>query len=215
MGSVLSRWLRLDDHERRILVVAGAAAGTGAIFRTPLGAALFSVEVLYRDDFESDAIVPSILASVTGYSIFTTIFGQGHLFATEAQYTVNVLGRLTDVEQFEEIIVKTGEGGRITRLKDIARIELGGKNYNIKSQLNAAPSAPLLIYQLPGANALDLAKQVRTTMKELSQAFPEGMTYKIPYDTTIFVEESIKEVYITLLQAAALVFLVLFIFSIL
>ncbi len=86
VGSIVSRWLKLDDHERRILVVAGAAAGTGAIFRTPLGAALFAVEVLYRDDFESDAIVPSIIASVTGYSIFTTVFGQGHLFITEETY---------------------------------------------------------------------------------------------------------------------------------
>ena len=128
------------------------------------------------------------------------------------QYTVNVLGRLTEIEQFEDIIIKTDEGGRITRLKDISRIELGGKSYDITSSLNGAPSASIAIYQLPGANALDLAKQVRSTMEGLSQAFPEGMAYKIPYDTTIFVEESIKEVYITLLQAAALVFLVLFIF---
>lgn len=86
IGSVLSRMMGLDDHERRILVVAGAAAGTGAIFRTPLGAALYSVEVLYRDDFESDAIVPSIIASVTGYSIFTTVYGPGHLFGTADAY---------------------------------------------------------------------------------------------------------------------------------
>ncbi|MGD8859241.1 MAG: chloride channel protein [Myxococcales bacterium] len=90
IGSALSRWLKLDDHERRILVVAGAAAGTGAIFRTPLGAALYAVEVLYRDDFESDAIVPSIIASVTGYSIFTTVFGQGHLFLTDESYPFHV-----------------------------------------------------------------------------------------------------------------------------
>jgi HAE1 family hydrophobic/amphiphilic exporter-1 len=128
------------------------------------------------------------------------------------QYTVNVLGRLTEIEQFEDIIIKTDEGGRITRLKDISRIELGGKSYDLTSSLNGAPSASIAIYQLPGANALDLAKQVRSTMEALSQAFPEGMTYKIPYDTTIFVEESIKEVYVTLLQAAALVFMVLFIF---
>ena len=86
MGSTLSRIMRLEDHERRILVVAGAAAGTGAIFRTPLGAALYAVEVLYRDDFESDAIVPSIIASVTGYSIFTTVYGQGNLFGTAESY---------------------------------------------------------------------------------------------------------------------------------
>ncbi|MCG8554838.1 MAG: chloride channel protein [Proteobacteria bacterium] len=86
IGSLVSRFMKLNEQERRILVVAGAAAGTGAIFRTPLGAALYAVEVLYRDDFESDAIVPCILASVTGYSIFTAVFGQGHLFSTDAAY---------------------------------------------------------------------------------------------------------------------------------
>ena len=128
------------------------------------------------------------------------------------QYVVNVLGRLTEIEQFENLIVKTGEGGRITRLKDIARVELGGKSYDITSSLNGAPSASIGIYQLPGANALDLAAQVRKTMSELKQSFPEGIAYTVPYDTTIFVEQSIQEVYVTLFQAALLVFLVLFMF---
>lgn len=91
IGSLVSRMLRLDDQERRILLIAGAAAGISAIFRTPLGAALYAVEVLYRDDFETDAIVPSIIASVTGYSIFTTVFGQGHLFETEDSYVFHPL----------------------------------------------------------------------------------------------------------------------------
>ncbi|MEM7021545.1 MAG: multidrug efflux RND transporter permease subunit [Pseudomonadota bacterium] len=128
------------------------------------------------------------------------------------QLAVNVLGRLTDIEQFEQIIVKTGEGGAITRLEDVARIELGGKSYDLTSRLTGSPSASLAIYQLPGANALDVAKRVYDTMEDMSRLFPAGISYKVPYDTTIFVEESIKEVYITLFQAAALVFLVLFIF---
>ena len=128
------------------------------------------------------------------------------------QYTVNVLGRLTDIEQFEEIIIKTGEGGRITRLKDIARIDLGGKSYDLTSGLTGKPSASVLIYQLPGANALNVAKQLYATMEELQTYFPEGLQYTIPYDTTIFVEQSIREVFVTLFQAAGLVFLVLFIF---
>jgi HAE1 family hydrophobic/amphiphilic exporter-1 len=128
------------------------------------------------------------------------------------QFAVNVLGRLSDVEQFEQIIVKTGEGGRITRLEDVARIELGGKTYDITSRLNAAPSASILIYQLPGANALDVAKQIYTKMDEMARLFPEVLAYSIPYNTTIFVEQSIKEVFVTLFQAAALVFLVLFLF---
>jgi HAE1 family hydrophobic/amphiphilic exporter-1 len=128
------------------------------------------------------------------------------------QYTVNVLGRLTDIEQFEDIIIKTAEGGRITRLKDIARIDLGGKSYDLTSGLTGQPSASVLIYQLPGANALNVAGKVYTTMKERQTDFPEGLQYKIPYDTTIFVEQSIEEVFVTLFQAAGLVFLVLFIF---
>jgi HAE1 family hydrophobic/amphiphilic exporter-1 len=128
------------------------------------------------------------------------------------QYPVNVLGRLEDVEQFEDIIVKTGEGGRITRLGEVARIELGGKSYDITSRMSGAPSASIGVYQLPGANALDVATQVRAAMERLSRLFPQDMEYAVPYDTTIFVDESIKEVFVTLFQAATLVFLVLFIF---
>jgi HAE1 family hydrophobic/amphiphilic exporter-1 len=143
------------------------------------------------------------------------------------QFAVNVLGRLTEIEQFEEIIVKTGEGGRTTRLKDVARTELGGKTYDVKdvartelggktydvtSRLSGIPSAALAVYQLPGSNALDVSDQIRKALKEMSAFFPEGLAYKIPYDTTIFVDTAIKQVYITLLEAVALVFLVLFLF---
>jgi HAE1 family hydrophobic/amphiphilic exporter-1 len=128
------------------------------------------------------------------------------------QLSVNVLGRLTEIQQFEEIIVKSSEDGRIVRLKDVARIELGGKDYNLTSRLNGAPSASVVIYQLPGANALDMATNVRETMEDLAALFPEGMEYSIPYDTTLFVSTAIDEVYVTLFQAAGLVFLVLFIF---
>ncbi len=128
------------------------------------------------------------------------------------QYPVNVLGRLSEIEQFEQIIIKTGEGGALTRLKDVARVELGSKGYEITSRLNGAPSASIGVYQLPGANALDVASRTRAAMQELSSLFPEGVTYSVPYDTTVFVDQSIKEVYVTLFQAATLVFLVLFVF---
>jgi HAE1 family hydrophobic/amphiphilic exporter-1 len=128
------------------------------------------------------------------------------------QYAVNVLGRLTDVEQFEDIIIKTGEGGRITRLKDVARIDLGGKTYDITSRLNGAPSASIAVYQLPGSNALDVSNRVRVAMEEMSANFPEGLEYAVPYDTTMFVDASIKQVYVTLVEAVLLVFLVLFLF---
>ncbi|GAB4224967.1 MAG: multidrug efflux RND transporter permease subunit [Kiloniellaceae bacterium] len=128
------------------------------------------------------------------------------------QYTVNVLGRLGEVEQFEDIIIRYADDGGIIYLKDIARVELGGKSYDVNASLNGSPSAAVAVYQLPGANALEVATQVRAAMQELSGRFPTGMSYQIPYDTTIFVERSIEEVYITLFQAAGLVFLVLFLF---
>jgi hydrophobic/amphiphilic exporter-1 (mainly G- bacteria), HAE1 family len=128
------------------------------------------------------------------------------------QYTINVLGRLTDVKQFENIIVKTGTGGSITYLKDVARIDLGGKTYDITSTLSGSPSASIAIYQLPGANALDVADQVEALMEELSVNFPEGLQYKVSYDTTRFVAAAIDEVFVTLFQAGGLVFIVLFIF---
>lgn len=128
------------------------------------------------------------------------------------QYTINVLGRLTDIEQFEDMIIKTGEHGNITRLKDVARVDLGGKTYDISSNLTGAASASISVYQLPGANALEVADQVRAKMQELAENFPQGLEYKIPYDTTLFVSASIDEVFVTLYQAGALVFIVLFIF---
>jgi len=130
------------------------------------------------------------------------------------QYAVNVLGRLTDIEQFENIIIKTGEGGggRITTLSDVARIELGGKTYNITSRLSGAPSTSIAIYQLPGSNALEVSARIRAAMKEMSEYFPEGLEYEIPYDTTVFIDASINQVYITLAEAVVLVFIVLFLF---
>ncbi|MCG8596648.1 MAG: multidrug efflux RND transporter permease subunit [Kiloniellales bacterium] len=128
------------------------------------------------------------------------------------QLSVNVLGRLSEVGQFEDMIVKATDDGRIVRLRDVARVELGGQNYNMTSRINGAPSASILIYQLPGANALQVATDVRARMRELAALLPQGVAYSVPYDTTLFVDASITEVYITLFQASALVFLVLFIF---
>ena len=128
------------------------------------------------------------------------------------QLSVNVLGRLSEVEQFEDIIVKTSADGRIVRLRDVARVELGGQNYNLTSTLEGANSASVLIYQLPGANALQVATDVRAAMEEMATLFPQGVDYAIPYDTTLFVQASIDGVVMTLFQAGALVFLVLFIF---
>ena len=128
------------------------------------------------------------------------------------QYTVTTLGRLSDIEQFEQIIIKTGDDGRVTRLSEVARVELGAQNYDIYSQLDGNPAASLAIYQLPGANALNVAKQIRQAMDRLKQDFPQGMNYTVPFDTTKFEEAGINEVYETLFIAAVLVFCVIFLF---
>jgi len=127
------------------------------------------------------------------------------------QLTVNTLGRLTDVEQFEDIVVKT-EGARVTRLRNVARVELGGQVYDVFFQKNGKPSGGVAVFQLPGANALQVADQVRATMERLKPSFPEGLTYDIPFDTTRFVRQAIHEVYRTLFEAGALVLIVILLF---
>ena len=128
------------------------------------------------------------------------------------EYTINVQGRLSELSQFEDVIIKRGEGGRFTRLKDVARVELASQDYSLNIFLDNEQAAGMMIYQLPGANALDLAAAIKTKMEELSQVFPPGLEYEIPFDTTIFVESSIDEVIVTLFIAILLVFATIFIF---
>jgi HAE1 family hydrophobic/amphiphilic exporter-1 len=130
------------------------------------------------------------------------------------QYTVNVEGRLTDPAEFGNIIVKTdsANGGQITRVKDIARVELGAQTYSVASTLNGRPTAGIAIYQLPDANALNVATLVNAKMAEMAKTFPQGLTYTVPFDTTRFVNASIHEVYKTLLEAAVLVLIVILVF---
>jgi HAE1 family hydrophobic/amphiphilic exporter-1 len=128
------------------------------------------------------------------------------------QFTVTTLGRLANAEQFADVILKTTEGGRLTRISDVARIELGAREYGDSSQFNGKPAVAIGIYQLPGANALDVASQVQARLAELAKNFPEGMQYHIPFDTTTFVETAIDEVVVTLLIAVLLVFLTIFMF---
>ncbi|MDE0866416.1 MAG: multidrug efflux RND transporter permease subunit [Rubripirellula sp.] len=133
---------------------------------------------------------------------------------TAFQFSVNAKGRLTDVKEFEDIIIRTGEDGRALTVGDVGRVEMGGKNYTFNSKFNGAPSASVAIYQLPGANALTTAALVREKMQELRSGsnWREGVDYNIAFDTTLFVEASISEVYNTLFVAVALVVLVIFIF---
>ncbi len=130
------------------------------------------------------------------------------------QYTVNVEGRLANPTEFGNIVVKvdSSNGGQITRIKDIGRVELGAQTYSQVSRLNNQPSAGVAIFQLPNANALNVAQLVDARMKGLAKAFPQGLTYSIPFDTTIFVNASIHEVYKTLFEAAILVLIVILVF---
>lgn len=128
------------------------------------------------------------------------------------QYTVRTLGRLTDVEQFKNIIIKRGEGGRLLRVRDVARVELASRDYNWFVQLNGAPSVALAVYQQPGANALAIAEAVQAEMDRLAESFPEGVHYTIPYNTTRFINASIREVVETLLVALLLVIFTVYVF---
>lgn len=128
------------------------------------------------------------------------------------QYPVTATGRLSDAEQFESIIVKRGATGQLTYLRDVARVELGSKSYDSFSIRGGREAATVLIYQLPGANALQVARDVRTAIERLSKDFPPGMSYSIPFDTTKFVAAGVREVYRTLIEAGVLVLLVILLF---
>lgn len=128
------------------------------------------------------------------------------------QVTVNTLGRLSDEEQFGDIIVRTGADGQVTRLRDVARIEMGGDAYALRSLLDGEPAVALQIVQSPGANALDTAEAVRATVARLEGNFPAGLSARIAYDPTVFVRASLQTVATTLLEAILLVVVVVVLF---
>jgi multidrug efflux pump len=132
--------------------------------------------------------------------------------ATSFQMSINTQGRLVTEEEFENIIVRAGENGEITRVKDIARVELGSSQYALRSLLNNQPAVAIPIFQRPGSNAIDISNEVRGEMELLKKSFPEGMDYSIVYDPTIFVRGSIEAVVHTLFEALILVVLVVILF---
>lgn len=127
-------------------------------------------------------------------------------------YTIKTQGRLSDPEEFGNIIIRANPDGSYVRIKNIARVEMGSQNYEGVAKFNNDDTAFLIIYQQPDANAMSVAKNVKATMAELAAQMPEGIDYEIKFDTTKFIDQSIKEVVITLLQAVALVVLVVFLF---
>ncbi|WP_046004328.1 efflux RND transporter permease subunit [Pseudoalteromonas rubra] len=130
----------------------------------------------------------------------------------ELVYSVTAKGRLSTPEEFEAIIIRANPDGSTLRLKDVARVELGSKDYNFAGTFNGKEAVLLGVFLQPGANALDVANEVESVIAELRQQFPVGLDHGIPYDTTRFVEVSIREVLITLVEAMVLVFLVVYLF---
>jgi multidrug efflux pump len=128
------------------------------------------------------------------------------------QYTITTMGRLTDPDEFADMILKSDAQGNLVRLRDVARIELGAQGYDQTCQLDGKPSVALSIYQLPGSNALKIAERVRKKMDDLKARFPLGIDYAIVYDTTPFIHESIDEVFNTLRDAVVLVAIVVLVF---
>ncbi|HAT9089609.1 TPA: efflux RND transporter permease subunit [Legionella pneumophila subsp. pneumophila] len=139
------------------------------------------------------------------------------------QFTVNVPGQLSDPKEFENIIIKTidtppdqnssaSSSAQVVRIRDVGRVELGSESYNQLANLNGKPTAAIGIFQLPGANALDVAQEIRKAVAKMAKQFPPGLEYSIPFDTTVFVKASIEEVYKTLFEAGILVLIVIVVF---
>jgi hydrophobe/amphiphile efflux-1 (HAE1) family protein len=128
------------------------------------------------------------------------------------QLTISTQGRLLDEQQFAEIIIKQGSQGQVTRVRDVARVELAARDYSISSRLSGQPAAALVIWQLPGSNAIETSDAVRAKLEELKKYFPPGVDYRVIYDTTLFARESIRAVVHTLFEAILLVVLVVIVF---
>src|SRR3954470_17823336 len=140
-------------------------------------------------------------------------FGEEPMAGPQAfTYSVTTPGRLADPREFENIVVRSNQNGAALRLKDVPRVELGSQNYSTVPTLNGAPAVPIGVYLQPGANALDTANAVKATMDRLSQRFPDGLRYDIPFNTTRFIEVSVEEVVKTFIEAIALVVAVVFVF---
>ena len=139
--------------------------------------------------------------------------GEGpNLPGQQFTYTIRTEGRLSDPSQFENIVIRSNPDGSAVRLKDVARIELGAQEYRGQALYNGNPTAFLSINQLPSANAMEISKDIKAEMARLAKSFPDDVAFNVPFDTTDFIEESMREVVVTLFQAVALVILVVFLF---
>ncbi len=156
-----------------------------------------------------------VVAAIRGQNVQAAagVVGQSPgLAGVDLQLSINAQGRLQTEEEFGDIIVKTGADGAVTRLRDIGRIEMGAADYSLRSLLNNDPAVGMGVFQAPGSNALDISADVRATMAEIQKNMPEGVEFRIAYDPTQFVRASIRSVIHTLLEAVALVVVVVILF---
>lgn len=164
---------------------------------------------------ERGMIADEVIAAIRDQNVQVSagvIGGPPYGDSVKVQLPVNIQGRLETPEAFENIIIKRDENGVLTRLKDVARVELDAQSYALRSMLNNQQAVAVPIFAAPGSNALDISQDVRKTMKRLKESMPDGVDYSIVYDPTIFVKDSIKSVMRTLFEAVALVVLVVIIF---
>ena len=126
------------------------------------------------------------------------VLGQQPVQGLDITIPITTQGRLSSAKQFEDIVVRANANGSIIRLRDVARVSLEASSYSTESGINGENAAVLGIYMLPGANAMEVADNVKKAMEEISANFPEGMSYEIPFDMTTYISESIHEVYKTL-----------------
>ncbi|TWT73074.1 efflux RND transporter permease subunit [Allorhodopirellula solitaria] len=162
-----------------------------------------------------DLTAGDVIAAIRGQNaqVAAGVIGQPPIdTGSEFQLNVTTRGRLIETDEFGDIIVKRGENGRVTRLSDVARVELGAQDYSRLSYLDGKPAIAVLVYQRPGTNAVETAAQVKQTMEEMSETFPHGIGYEVAYNPTDFVEESIAEVFFTLLITTLFVVLTVFLF---
>ena len=138
------------------------------------------------------------------------VLGQQPVTGIDITIPITAQGRLSSASQFEEIVLRANPDGSLIRLRDVARVSLEAQSYNTESGINDGNAAVLAIYMLPGANAMEVAENVKKAMEEMSKTFPEGLKYEIPFDMTTYISESIHEVYKTLFEALVLVIIVVF-----
>ncbi len=184
-----------------------------------LGVGQYSMRVWLNPDLmQQRSLVPADIINALAEQNIELAVGQFGAPPAEKgqdfQLSITSNASLNKVSEFEEIIVKssTAAGGKITRLKDVARVELGSQSYNQFFEANGKPAGGLAVYQLPGSNAIKTAQAVREKMQELAKSFPQDLAYDIPFDTTVMVKDSVKEVYKTLFEAGLLVLIVIIVF---